>query len=130
MKTKLLMTLLLLCSAIGSYGQSQATQDTNAAGEQIVFRFVGNDDAFYIPWQGNGEKLSELVAMVDEYKEEIESGEVTIYVAGYSSALPTRAENLSSAAVRANRVKSELIVRNGIKEANFKTTVLPPITRE
>lgn len=123
MKLKLTLIFLLLTS-VGGYGQ---TYDMNQAqtpeGKTIVFRFVADDDMFYILWQGNGKKLAELVATIDYYKSAITAGQAKINVEGYSSGLATRAENIKSAAIRANRVKSELITRCGIREENFHTTV-------
>lgn len=44
-----------------------------------------------------------------------------VYVDGYCASLPTSKENLKTAFVRANRVKSELIQHKGLTEANFIT---------
>lgn len=125
MKIKLLLISisLLLTSAVG-YGQDHNVAEAAAQqGKTIVFHFVADNDTFYIPWQGNGEKLDELVATIDHYKRAITGGQAKIDVAGYCSSYATAKENRQSAAVRANRVKSELILRNGIVEADFHTTV-------
>lgn len=37
----------------------------DASGEhQVVFRFVGGKDMFYIPWNGNGARLDSLCSML------------------------------------------------------------------
>ena len=59
-----------------------------------TFRFVPQKDMFYVPWNGNDTELARL-------------GSGT--------------ENLATAKIRANRVKSELIIRAEIKEENFIT---------
>lgn len=124
MKSKFLVIFLLLISITYSYSQEHnVTEAAQPQGETIVFRFVADNDTFFIPYQGNGDKLDELVATIDHYKSVIANGQATINVAGYCSSYATAKENLHSAAIRANRVKSELILRNGIKEANFLTTV-------
>lgn len=122
---KLLLTVLycFLLTSIASAQNYDLPQAQMPEGKTIVFRFIADDDMFYIPWQDNGEKLDELVATVDYYKSAITAGQARIDVAGYSSALATRAENIKSASIRANRVKSELIMHCGITEENFYTTV-------
>lgn len=125
MKSKFLVCFLFLITATYTgYGQEyNFTEAAQPQGKTIIFRFVGDNDTFYIPWQGNGEKLDELVATVNHYKKLVTDGAVKIDVAGYSSFYATVEENLKSAGVRANRVKSELIIRNGIEESDFHTTV-------
>lgn len=124
MKVKLFfISILLLITTVGYAQDYDYSSASMPEGKTVVFRFVGDNDTFYIPWQHNGEKLDELVATVDHYKKIITDGVAKISVAGYSSFYDTASENLKSAAIRANRVKSELILRNGIREENFHTTV-------
>lgn len=110
---KLLAFLTLLMPAAG-FAQAPAES-------AVTFRFVAAADMFYIPWSGNGAELERLCALVDEYRTEIDSGTMPVYVDGYCASLPTPKENLHTAFVRANRVKSELITRKGLKEADFIT---------
>ena len=114
---KLLALLILL---IPTFGFAQ-----DAADSTVTFRFVAADDVFYIPWSGNGAELQRLYALVDEYRAEISAGAMPVQVDGYCASLPTRRENLRTAFVRASRVKSELIVRKGLKEADFITANYP-----
>ncbi len=110
--------LLIICSLALSatlYGQTSATEKT------VTFRFVPGDDMFYIPWEGNDIQLSALYSLVDEYRAEITSGRMPVYVDGYSASMREGARNLRLAFVRANRVKSELITRKGLLEEHFIT---------
>lgn len=124
MKIKLLLIPIFLLAAAAGYGQDyDFSPAAMPEGKTIVFRFVAEDDTFFIPYGGNGDKLTELCATINHYKNTIINGQATINVEGYCSSYATAKENLHSAAIRANRVKSELIVRNGIKEEHFATTV-------
>lgn len=116
---KTLLTLFLAVSVCtASYGQA----DRPAAAEKTAtFKFVQGDDMFYIPWSGNGAELERLYALVEEYRTQIAAGAMPVYVDGYCASLPTSKENLTTAFVRANRVKSELILSKGLTEANFIT---------
>lgn len=124
MNIKLLLISFLLLTTIVSYGQHHTFAEAQEPqGKTVVFRFVADNDTFYIPWQDNGEKLDDLVATIEHYKGAITSGQAKISVDGYCSFYATTKENLKSAAIRANRVKSKLILRNGIEEDNFRTMV-------
>ena len=54
-------------------------------------------------------------------KATIFDGKLPLLVDGYCNSLGSEAENLATAKIRANRVKSELIIRAKIKEENFIT---------
>ena len=86
-----------------------------------TFRFVPEDDMFYVPWNGNGGELSRLAACVERYREEILDGRMPLRVDGYCSSFDSEVENLASAKIRSNRVKSELIVRQKLTEDCFIT---------
>ena len=81
-----------------------------------TFRFVPQKDMFYVPWSGNDAELERLLLCVEQYRADILSGEIPLHVDGYCNSLDSERENLRIAAIRSNRVKSELIVRGGIKE--------------
>lgn len=116
---KTLLTLvLMLCVCGASYGQAG---QPSAKEKMVTFKFVPGNDMFYIPWSGNDAELERLYALVDEYLTEITAGRMPVYVDGYCASLPTPKENLKTAFVRANRVKSELIQHKGLTEANFIT---------
>ena len=86
-----------------------------------TFRFVPQKDMFYVPWNGNDTELSRLLGCIENYKATILDGKLPLLVDGYCNSLGSEAENLATAKIRANRVKSELITRAKIKEENFIT---------
>lgn len=114
-----LLFLLIPCLTVAGKTESQLT--VSAGDSLYVFRFVPGDDMFYIPWQGNEEQLRALYRIVDTHREAIDAGSLPVQVDSYCTSLPTEKENLNTAFVRANRVKSELITRKGLKEAYFVT---------
>ena len=86
-----------------------------------TFRFVPQKDMFYVPWNGNDTELARLLGCIENYKATILDGKLPLLVDGYCNSLGGEAENLATAKIRANRVKSELITRAKIKEENFIT---------
>ena len=84
-----------------------------------TFRFVPQKDMFYIPWSDNSEELDRLFRLVDRHKSEILEGKIPVYVCGYCNSLESRKENLKTAAIRSNRVKSELILKKDLTEECF-----------
>ena len=86
-----------------------------------TFRFVPQKDMFYVPWSGNDVELARLLECIESHQTTILDGKLPIYVDGYCHSLGSEAENLATAKIRANRVKSELIIRTEIKEENFIT---------
>lgn len=111
---KTLLTLLLAVFSVSLSAQEPAGRD-------YVFRFVPGRDMFYIPWQGNDSVLSELTQAVAGRMERLRQRQMYICVASYAA---TPADSLPAGRMgylRANRVKSELIVRAGVTEAMFVT---------
>ena len=86
-----------------------------------TFRFVPQKDMFYVPWNGNDTELARLLECIENNKATILDGKLPLLVDGYCNSLDSEAENLATAKIRANRVKSELITRAEIKEENFIT---------
>ena len=86
-----------------------------------TFRFVPREDMFYVPWNGNDTELARLLECIEKNKATILDGKLPLLVDGYCNSLGSEAENLATAKIRANRVKSELIIRAEIKEENFIT---------
>ena len=86
-----------------------------------TFRFVSQKDMFYVPWNGNDTELARLLECIENSKATIFNGKLPLLVDGYCNSLGGEAENLATAKIRANRVKSELITRAKIKEENFIT---------
>ena len=86
-----------------------------------TFRFVPQKDMFYVPWNGNDTELARLLECIENSKATIFNGKLPLLVDGYCNSQSSEAENLATAKIRANRVKSELITRAKIKEENFIT---------
>ena len=105
-----LVSLLLLPAWAG--GRADTT---------YTFRFVPGDDMFYVPFGGNDRELARLLECVRRNRDAILGGSLPLYVDGYCDSLDSEKENLRVAAVRSNRVKSELIVRQGLTEDCFVT---------
>lgn len=101
------LCLSLLCGTQTLHAQDNAAETP----PRFLFRFVEGDDMFYVPYNGNGSRLDSLCLML--VPEEI--GEGAVGVDGYSA---TRSLSM----IRCNRVKSELILRCGMRERHFTTT--------
>ena len=86
-----------------------------------IFRFVPQKDMFYVPWKGNDTELARLLEYIENNKATILDGKLPLLVDGYCKSQGSKAENIATAKIRANRVKSELIIRAKIKEENFIT---------
>jgi hypothetical protein len=115
---------LLLVSLLGTLAIAEAPARTVAETPEyrtVTFRFVPGRDMFYIPFGGNDAELNRLHALVDEYRGQIASGAMPVCVDGYCASAGSRDDDLKTAAVRANRVKSELITNKGLVESNFTT---------
>ena len=111
-KTLMSLGLLLALTPLAAQEWSDTT---------YTFRFVPGRDMFYSPWKGNETELMRMEACVAEWKERILKGEIPVYVEGWCSSKQTKKENLAMAKIRSNRVKSELIVRQGLREDCFIT---------
>lgn len=86
-----------------------------------IFRFVPQKDMFYVPWKGNDTELARLLEYIEKNKATILDGKLPLLVDGYCNSKSCEVKNLATAKIRANRVKSELIIRAKIKEENFIT---------
>lgn len=111
---KWIMTALLTLLLLPAMAQQKA--DTT-----YTFRFVPREDMFYVPWNGNDTELARLLECIEKNKATILDGKLPLLVDGYCNSLGSETENLATAKIRANRVKSELIIRAEIKEENFIT---------
>ena len=110
------LTLFLWLTAVTFPVIAQQKADTT-----YTFRFVPQKDMFYVPWNGNDTELARLLECIEKNKATILDGKLPLYVDGYCNSLGSEAGNLATAKIRANRVKSELIIRAEIKEENFIT---------
>ena len=110
-KKILFFTLFLWLAAVIVPVFAQEKADTT-----YTFRFIPQKDMFYVPLDGNDRELARLLECVHRNKDSILGGSIPLYVDGWCNSLDSEKENLRIAAIRANRVKSELITRAGIKE--------------
>ena len=110
------LTLFLWLTAVTFPVIAQQKADTT-----YTFRFVPQKDMFYVPWNGNDTELARLLECIENNKTTILDGKLPLLVDGYCNSLGSEAEDLATAKIRANRVKSELIIRAKIKEENFIT---------
>lgn len=112
---KFLFTFFLFTAFLTTVFAQQKADTT------YTFRFVPRENMFYVPWSGNDTELARLLECIEKNKATILDGKLPLYVDGYCNSLGSEAENLATAKIRANRVKSELITRAEIKEENFIT---------
>lgn len=113
---KKLMILSFLSLSAASPLAAQVQTDTT-----YLFRFVPGRDMFYVPYSDNAKELTRLEECIRQYREDILAGETPLHVDGYCSSRSGEAENLATAKIRSNRVKSELIIRQSLTEDCFVT---------
>lgn len=90
-----------------------ADQPRGGKSRQIIFNFLKGDDMFYSALRGNNSLLDSLSLEAALAA----SGEGSIRVDGYG-------DDLEIVKIRCSRVKSELIVRYGLKEESFVTSLM------
>lgn len=89
---------------------------------KVVFTFKPQDDMFYMRESSDNQReWKRLSDFVDKYKSVIRGGETKVYVTSYSTTMASAPSNRLLAKTMANRVKTELILKNGLKEEDFKT---------
>ena len=74
-----------------------------------------------VPFSDNETELERLETCVERYYDEIRAGFMPLRVDGYSNSESSHKANLRTARLRSNRVKSELIARQGLTEDCFIT---------
>ena len=115
LKKLLLLNLLALLLIVPCYGQS-------VDDEQVVtFQFRAKGDMFSISVVDNRNELQRLNDLVKQYRSQIESGKMPVYINGYCTSMSSEDENLFTARIRSNRVKTQLIVIQKLKEPHFIT---------
>ena len=115
LKKLLLSSLFALLLAVSGYGQS-------VDDEQVVtFQFRAKGDMFSVSVGDNRSELQRLFNLLEQYRSEIERGEIPVYINGYCTSMSSEDENLSIARIRSNRVKTQLIVAQKLKELHFIT---------
>ena len=112
--------LVLFLGVVAATGISAMQASEARVGDTVItFRFLPENDVFLL--KGNQAELERLYSLIDKYHAEIAADQMPVYVDGYCASLPAEKDNLNTAFVRANRVKSELITHKGLKEADFVT---------
>ena len=115
LKKRLLLNLFALLLAVPCYGQS-------VDDEQVVtFQFRAKGEVFSVSEGNNRSELQRLSDLVKQYRSEIERGEMPVYLNGYCTSLNSENENLATARIRSNRVKTQLIVTQKLREQHFIT---------
>lgn len=110
------IALAILLAASVSQLSAQEKADTT-----YRFRFLVGNDMFYSPWSGNGTELEHLLSAIDENRTAIADGQMYLLVESYGISGNGQMPADSVAHICRNRVKSELILRGGIKEEHFVT---------
>lgn len=121
MKRMIPVLLFLLCATLVTAGEQKSPATAPGTDSLYVFRFVAENDMFYIPWRGNDSELARLVETVAVHRDGILTGQIPVAVDGWCTSCPDRKTNLRTAAIRSNRVKSEMILRAALKEDCFVT---------
>ena len=107
-RQRILLTAVLIATVLSGFAQ-----------QRHIFKFEAESDMFFL--KGNEAELERLHDFVEQNKPQITSGQMPVQVDGYCASSGSRADNLKTAAVRSNRVKSEMIVKNGLQEEHFIT---------
>lgn len=115
---KRLMFVSIFILAFVSTGHAQQNEPADSV---YTFRFLPGSDVFYVPTFGNDKEFARLEECIETYRSKIHSGQIPLYVDGYCNSAKAESENLAVAKTRSNRVKSELIVRDGLREEHFIT---------
>ena len=113
-KQLLLITALLFIWELPVIAQ-QPTDTT------YIFRFVPNDDMFYVPWTGNDRSLHQLLNILEKNKKQLQAGQMYISVSSYAASANDILTSERMAYIRNNRIKSELITQGGLTEQMFVT---------
>lgn len=113
-KQLLLITALLFIWELPVIAQ-QPTDTT------YIFRFVPNDDMFYVPWNGNDRSLHQLLNILEKNKKQLQAGQMYISVSSYAASANDILTSERMAYIRNNRIKSELITQGGLTEQMFVT---------
>lgn len=109
MKQLIIMALLLMASFIESRASGTLPPDT-----LYRFRFVRSQGMFYVPYGENGKELARLLVLIRQHRNSILSGDMPVFVDGFCP-------DPGIAHERSNRVKTELILRGGLRETCFRT---------
>lgn len=87
-----------------------------------LFQFVPKRGMFYVPYKKNSEELTRLLILIKQHKKDILTGNIPVFVNGFCKSTLNDKENLRLARERSNRIKTEMILRSGLREECFRTT--------
>ncbi len=90
------------------------------------FRFVPEKDMFYVPYRGNGSEMQRLCDTLNRYARQLGNGQIYINVSSYAASSSRNLSARRMAYLRNSRVKTELILRAGLKEEMFVTDRIIP----
>lgn len=116
LKRLMFVSIFMLAFVFTTHAQQNELTDS-----VYTFRFLQGSDVFYVPTFGNDKEFARLEEYIGTYRSEIHSGRIPLYVDGYCHSAKIESGNLAVAKTRSNRVKSELIVRDGLREEHFIT---------
>lgn len=116
MRLMCVVTVLLMSVSAAFADGDAASSDTT-----YTFRFYRGSTKLFVPTFGNDTELERLEACVARYADDIQAGRLPLYVDGYCDSYKSEERNLEIARGRSNRVKSELITRQGLREGLFVT---------
>ena len=98
-----------------------AQDKTTTAQQEATFRFVAGSDMLFSPWGGNGDSFRLLSEFITAHRDAILSGTAPVRVNGYCASAGSVEVRRKRASLMSNRVKSELIRRDGLREEHFLT---------
>lgn len=112
-----ILNLFLAVVVAGNLAAQVPVSEKNS--EVIQFLYRQENDTLYL--QGNEDGFNRLYSVIDGCLVAITTGQMPIYIDGYSASAPTEKQNYRLARIRSNRVKSELITHKGLLEEYFIT---------
>lgn len=112
-KIGLVLTIAVLITA-SLHGQEKMS-------EEVTFYFVAGKDMLFSPYGNNRESLQKLSEFINLHRSEITSGQIPVYVYGYCGSEGSKDVLHRRVRIMSNRVKSEMIIRDGLREECFRT---------
>lgn len=109
----LFLTIAVLVTA-SLHGQEKVS-------EEVTFCFVAGKDMLFSPYGSNRESLQRLSEFINLHRTEITSGEMPVRVYGYCGSGGSKDVLRRRVKIMSNRVKSEMITRDGLREEHFRT---------
>lgn len=98
-----------------------AKAETGKSDSPILFKFIPEKDQFYSPFANNDKSIIQGARLIEKNRKLIEAGKAWVVVRGFCCSQPTFSENMQTAKIRSNRVKSWFITHHGMKEDYYIT---------